>query len=114
MRELQISLVLLIMRFKLRDAAKQRYEISARQVSETKDSLELKIKDLSEFITKEVKNLDNYCVFVNKKVDTVASTITRLTEDLTDFNNDYSGDLKVKSEKDDKVFEKIEKFLYDF
>lgn len=97
-RKLQISLVLFIMRFKLCDGAKQRYEISARQVFETKDSLELKVKDLSDFITKEVKNLDNYSVFVNKKVDVVASAITCLIEDLTDFNNDFSGDLKVKSE----------------
>lgn len=47
---------------------------------------------------------------MNKKIDAVASATTRLIEDLTAFNMDYSGDLKVKTKKDDH--EKTEKLLY--
>lgn len=61
-----------------------------------------------------VKKLDNYCVSVNKKVDLVAITTTRLIEDLTAFNKNYYDDLNVKTEKDEKVFEKIDKFLFDY
>lgn len=44
----------------------------------------------------------------------MANATTQLVEDLTIFNKDYSGDLKVKSETDTKIFEKVEKSRFNF
>ncbi|CAI9282186.1 unnamed protein product [Lactuca saligna] len=96
---------------KIHDVVKDRREIFEKLVYETEASLEFKVKDLRDLISTKVKKLDNYCVSVNKKVDVVASERTRLIEYLTAFNKDYYNDLKDKTEKDVKVFEKIENFL---
>lgn len=65
-------------------------------------------------MTKDVKKLDDNQKLLHKKVDVVANATTRLIEDITAFNNDYSKHLKLKAEKDDKMFEKFEEFLSDF
>lgn len=49
---------------------------------------------------------DNYTLLY-KKVDVMASATTRSIEDITSLNINYSNNLKVKDEKDDKVFEKV-------
>lgn len=83
-------------------------------VFESKASLWLKTNEPRYFITKEVHRLDNYCVPSNEKIDVVASATTRSIEDLIAFNKDYSNDLKVKTKKGEKMFEKVEVFLINF
>lgn len=39
---------------------------------------------------------------------------TRLVEDITTFNKDYTGDLKIKNEAARKVFDRIEKYRIVF
>lgn len=83
-------------------------------MSEFKASVDLKIKEFSDFFANEVRKLDNFYVLMNKKVDLLMGATTRLVEDITAFNNDYSGDLKSKFEEDGKTFEKVDKSLSDF
>lgn len=64
-------------------------------------------------MTKEVKKLDDNYNLLYKKFDVVTNATTHLIEDMIAFNKDYSEDLKVKTEKDDNVFEKVEEFLVD-
>lgn len=49
---------------------------------------------------------------LHKKVDVVANVTTHLIDDITAFNKNYLKDLKVKTEKDDKVFEKVKEFFF--
>lgn len=68
--------------------------ISEKLFTESKATIELNIKEFSELFSKEVQMLDNFCLSVTKKVDVLMGATTRLVEDLTTFNKDYSGDLK--------------------
>lgn len=83
-------------------------------VTDSKASTELKINKFSELISNEVHKLDNFCLSFNKKVDVLMGEISWLVEDLTTFNKSHSGDLKLRSAADGKVFEKIEKSLSGF
>ncbi|CAI9271433.1 unnamed protein product [Lactuca saligna] len=49
-----------------------------------------------------------------QQVDVVGNETTRLIKHITAFNNDCLKDLKVKTDKDDNVFEKVEEFLSYF
>lgn len=74
----------------------------------------MKTKDFSDLFFKEFQKLGNFCVSLKTKVDVLYNETKRLVEDLTTFNKDYSGDLKVKSEIDAKIFGKVEKSLSEF
>ncbi|CAI9272959.1 unnamed protein product [Lactuca saligna] len=83
-------------------------------VSKTKYSLEIHVNELQALMDKDIKKLDESYNLLHKKVDVVENATTCLIEDITAFNKDYSTDLKVKIEKDDKVFEKMEEFMSNF
>ncbi|CAI9295040.1 unnamed protein product [Lactuca saligna] len=89
---------------KLHEVVKELHELFEKQVSEMKAFLELKVNYLRTSMSKEVKILDDNYNLLHKKVDVLSRATTHLIEDITAFNKDY--DLKVKSDKDDKVFEK--------
>lgn len=65
-------------------------------------------------MSKGFNKLDDNYNLLHKKINAIANATTRLIDDITAFNMDYLKDLKVKSEKDDKVFEKVEDFLSNF
>lgn len=92
---------------KLLDVKKEHHELFEKMVFDSKSSVELKIKELTHLFTKEVKNLDNFCVSLETIVDVLANATTHLVEDITTFNKDYSSDSKLKTEPDKEVFEKV-------
>lgn len=92
---------------KLHGVAKSRHEIFMEKVTETKESLDLKVTEFQTLMSKEVKKLEDNYNLLHENFDFVAGATTRLVE----LNKDYSKDLKDKFEKDDKVFEKFEEFL---
>ncbi|CAI9260127.1 unnamed protein product [Lactuca saligna] len=98
----------------LHEAAKERYELFVKQVSESKSSLKLQVNEIRTLMAKELKNLDDNYNLLHKKVHVVANVTTHLIEDITAFNNNYLKDIKVMNEKDDKVFKKVEDFLSNF
>lgn len=62
-------------------------------------------------MAKEFKKLDENYNMLHKKVYVIANATTRLIEDITTFNKDYTKDLKVKTDKDEKLLENIEDFF---
>lgn len=50
---------------------------------------------------------------MNMKVDVLMGANTRLVEDIIMFNKDCTSDLNSKFEADGKIFEKVEKSLFD-
>lgn len=55
-------------------------------------------------IDTEVKKFDENSSLLHKKIDVVADATTRLIEDITTFNKDYSNDLRVKIEANENFF----------
>lgn len=87
----------------LRDVAKARHDIFEEKVTETKESLDLKVYEFQALMYKEVKKLDDNYNRLHENVDIVAGATTRLVA----LNKDHYKELKDKSEKDNKVFEKV-------
>lgn len=92
---------------KLRDVAKARHEIIMENMTETKESLLLKVTKFQTSMSKEVKKLEDNYNFLHEKVDVVAGATTRLVE----LDKDYSKDLKARFEKYGNVFGKAEEFF---
>ncbi|CAH1435811.1 unnamed protein product [Lactuca virosa] len=97
--------------FKLRDVLKERHEILAKQLEETKVFLQTQIKYIRTLLESEVKKFDESSTMIYKKLDVVAESTTRLIEDITSFNKDYMTGLQDKKKGDAKVFAKVEEFL---
>ncbi|CAI9288521.1 unnamed protein product [Lactuca saligna] len=93
---------------KLRDVAKERYELFVEQVNKTKESHDLKVDGLKSLLSKDVNKMEeNYNLF-HGKLDVIAGVITR----LVDFNTEYTKQFDAKLEKDAHMFEKMEEFMY--
>ncbi|CAI9281696.1 unnamed protein product [Lactuca saligna] len=72
-----------------------------------KESADLQVAELKSELAKEVEKMEKNYVRLHSKVDVVVDAITKLVE----FNTDYLTKLEAKSEKDSKVFAKLEEFL---
>lgn len=56
---------------------------------------------------KEVKKIDDNYNLLHENFDVIAGATTHLVK----LNKDYSKDLKVKTKKDEKLFENVKDFL---
>lgn len=92
---------------KLHDDAKECHEIFIEKVNARKESLDLKVAELKSLLLEEVKKMEENYKLLHGKVDVIVGAIMSLVE----FNNEYTKSFEAKSEKDEKVFEKMDKFL---
>ncbi|CAI9277628.1 unnamed protein product [Lactuca saligna] len=65
------------------------------------------VVELKSEITKEVENIEKNYSILHDKVDAIADAITKLVE----YNTSFSINFDAKSDKDSKVFEKLDEFL---
>ncbi|CAI9279899.1 unnamed protein product [Lactuca saligna] len=93
---------------KLRDAAKACHDLFMESLKEMKESLVVKVVEIKSLMTKEVKKMEDNNKLLQDKVDVITGAIIRLVE----INNECTKQLAAKSEKDVKVFETMEEFLY--
>lgn len=80
----------------------------------SKDSVELKVKELQDLVVKEVKQIDGFCTGVQKNVDVFLSATWTLIEEIRAFNLKYKEELSKKNESDGKLFLGIENSLNKF
>ena len=93
----------------LQDVARERHEIFENLVNSSKVSIKSKLKEFSDWFSKEVTKLKKLYESIKDKVDVLMNSSRTLIEDLSSFNKDYIGVLKIQMEADDKLFTSIEK-----
>ncbi|CAH1427164.1 unnamed protein product [Lactuca virosa] len=80
---------------KLCDVAKENHDIFVKQVTQMKESVDLKVAEIKSDMSKEVEKIEKNYTLLHSKVDVVATAITK----LFDFNTEYSNKLEVMLEK---------------
>ncbi|CAI9302880.1 unnamed protein product [Lactuca saligna] len=92
---------------KLRDVSKEGHDLFVQQLTKMKEYVDLKMAEIKLEMATEVEKMEKKYTLLHRKVDVIATAITKLVE----FNIDYSTKLEEKSEKDSRVFVKLEEFL---
>ncbi|CAI9290952.1 unnamed protein product [Lactuca saligna] len=68
------------------DAIHECHVILEKLVTDSKDSIELKIKEFTKLFSKEVQKTDTFCGTVTQKVSLLTGGTTHLVEDIYSFN----------------------------
>lgn len=68
---------------KSEDATRECHAVFEKLLTDSKDSIELKIKELSELFSKEVEKLERFSDVVTQKVNVLIGATTRFVEDIS-------------------------------
>lgn len=94
--------------------ARERHEPFENMVTDSKESIELKIKDLVDLVSKDIMKLDKFCIEIQQNVDVLLGATRTLIEDIHAFNKYYVEEWKLKKESDGKVFTNTDNSLTSF
>ncbi|CAI9281327.1 unnamed protein product [Lactuca saligna] len=99
---------------KIKNMAHERHESFENMVTDSKESIELKIKDFVDLVSKDIMKLDKFGIGIQQNVDVLLGATRTLIEDIRAFNKHYVEEWKLMKELDGKVFTNIDNALTSF